>query len=84
MRVCPRACAPRYFKTNIIKKLIDILWLLVSDFSHISTKKLLQKKQVRYGQLASPPAVSSTRVCGGHFRTPIASLITNVISTKRH
>ena len=35
-------------------------------------------------KLACPPAESSTRVCGGHFQTPIASLITNVTSTKRH
>ena len=29
-------------------------------------------------KLACPPAASSRKVCGGHFRTPIASLITNV------
>jgi len=34
--------------------------------------------------LACQPAASSTRVCGGHFRTPTASLITNVTYTKRH
>ena len=34
-------------------------------------------------KLACPPATSSTRVCGGHFRTKIASLITNMTSTKR-
>ena len=35
-------------------------------------------------RLSCPPAASSTRVGGGHFRTPIASLITNVTSIKRH
>ena len=30
-------------------------------------------------KLACPPAASSTRVCDGHFQTPIASLITNYI-----
>ena len=34
-------------------------------------------------KLACPPGASSIRVYGGHFRTPIASLITNVTSTKR-
>ena len=53
-------------------------------FTYFHERIPAEKNRLEMMKLACPPAESSTRVGGGHFQTPIASLITNVTSTKRH